>query len=142
MGLSSQAIPIVSPGESQQVGSYLKTRVYCVVIVPTMKETLSFSSDPCALCFDPGEARSSGRGRRVKEMQEGQVVLPSHPLGLPNQETRETQVQLLGQEGPLEEEMEVHSSIFAWKIPQTEEPSGLQSMGSQRAGHDLATEQQ
>ena len=75
-------------------------------------------------------------------MQEGQVVLPSHPLGLPNQETRETQVQLLGQEGPLAEDMEVHSSIFAWKFPQTEEPSGLQSMGSQRAGHDLGTEQQ
>ena len=78
----------------------------------------------------------------MKEMQEGQVVLPSHVLGLPIQEMRETRVQLLGQEGLLEEEMEVHSSIFAWKIPQTEEPSGLQSMGSQRVGHNLVTEQQ
>ena len=43
------------------------------------------------------------------------------------QETQET----LGQEDPLEEEMATHSSIRAWKIPQTEEPGGLQSMGSQ-----------
>ena len=41
----------------------------------------------------------------------------------------------------LEEEMATHSSILAWEIPWTEEPGGLQSMGSQRVGHDLATEQ-
>ena len=45
-------------------------------------------------------------------------------------------VQSLGQEDPLEEEMATHSSIFAWKIPWTEEPSMLQSMGSQAVGHD------
>ena len=44
-----------------------------------------------------------------------------------------------GWEDPLEEEMATHSSILAWKIPWTEEPCGLQSMGSQRAGHDCAT---
>ena len=49
---------------------------------------------------------------------------------------RETQVQSLGQEDPLEEEMATHSSILAWKIPWTEEPGRLQSMGSQRVGHD------
>ena len=38
--------------------------------------------------------------------------------------------------------MATHSSILAWKIPQTEEPGGLQSMGLQRVGHDLATKQQ
>ena len=43
-----------------------------------------------------------------------------------------TQVQCLGQEDPLEEEMSTHSSILAWEIPWTEEPGGLQSMGSQR----------
>ena len=43
---------------------------------------------------------------------------------------QETQVQFLGQEDPLEEEMAIHSSILAWKIPWTEEPGGLQSMGS------------
>ena len=45
---------------------------------------------------------------------------------------QETQVQSLGQEDPLEEEMATHSSILAWRIPGTEEPGGLQSMGSQR----------
>ena len=54
----------------------------------------------------------------------------------------ETWVQYLGWEDPLEEGMETHSSILAWRIPLTEEPLGLQSVGSQRAGHDLATEQQ
>ena len=46
------------------------------------------------------------------------------------------QVWSLGQEDPLEKGMETHSSILAWTIPGTEEPGGLQSMGSQRAGHE------
>ena len=45
---------------------------------------------------------------------------------------RETQVRSLGQKDPLEKEMATHSSIYAWKIPWTEEPGRLQSMGSQR----------
>ena len=49
---------------------------------------------------------------------------------------RETQVQSLGREGPLEKEMVTHSSILAWRIPWTEEPGRLQSMGSQRVGHN------
>ena len=48
----------------------------------------------------------------------------------------ETRVQSLGREDLLEKEMATHSSILAWKIPWTEEPSRLQSMGSQRVGHD------
>ena len=52
---------------------------------------------------------------------------------------RETWVGSLGQEDPLEKEMATHSSILAWRIPWTEEPGGLQSMGSQRVGHDWAT---
>ena len=44
-----------------------------------------------------------------------------------------------GQEDPQEEGMATQSSIFAWEIPQTEEPGGLQSMGLQRVGHNLAT---
>ena len=48
----------------------------------------------------------------------------------------ETWVQSLGWEDPLENEMAAHSSILAWRIPWTEEPGGLQSMGSQRVGHD------
>ena len=49
---------------------------------------------------------------------------------------QETRVRSLGQEDPLEKEMATHSSILAWKVPWTEEPGGLQSMGSQIAGHD------
>ena len=52
---------------------------------------------------------------------------------------QETWVQSLGQEYPLEKEMATHSSILAWKIPWTEEPGRLQSMGLQRVGHDWAT---
>ena len=52
---------------------------------------------------------------------------------------QETQVQFLGWEDPLEKEMVIHSSIIAWKIPWTEEPGGLQSMGVARVRHDLAT---
>ena len=48
----------------------------------------------------------------------------------------ETQVRSLGREDPLEKEMATHSSTLAWKIPWTEEPGRLQSMGSQRVGHD------
>ena len=49
---------------------------------------------------------------------------------------QETRVRSLGQEDPLEKEVAVHSSTLAWKIPWMEEPGGLQSMGSQRVGHD------
>ena len=52
---------------------------------------------------------------------------------------RETQVRSLGQEDPLEKEMATHSSTLAWRIPWTEEPGRLQSMGSRRVGHDWAT---
>ena len=55
---------------------------------------------------------------------------------------QEIWVRSLGWEDPLEEEMATHSSILSWKIPWTEESGGLQSMGSQRVGHDLATKQQ
>ena len=48
----------------------------------------------------------------------------------------ETWVRSLGREDPLEKEMATHSSILAWRIPWTEEPGGLQSMESQRVGHD------
>ena len=51
---------------------------------------------------------------------------------------QETQIRFLGQEDPLEKGMATPSSILDWKIPWTEKPGGLQSMGS-RVGHDLAT---
>ena len=52
------------------------------------------------------------------------------------QETQETWVRFLNQEDPLEEVMATYSSILAWRIPWTEEPGGLQSMGLQRVRHD------
>ena len=55
---------------------------------------------------------------------------------------QETRFQSLGWEDPLEKEVATRSSILAWKIPWTEKPGGLQSMGLQRVGHDLATKEQ
>ena len=52
------------------------------------------------------------------------------------QETQETRVRSLSQEDPLEKGMATHPSILAWRIPWTEEPEGLQSMGLQRVGLD------
>ena len=63
----------------------------------------------------------------------GGVVVKNLPA---MQKTQEKQVQSLGQEDSLEEGMATHSSILAWIIPWTEEPGGLQSLGSQRVGHD------
>ena len=66
------------------------------------------------------------------------------PIGsvITHRPMQETWIWSLCQEDPLEKEMATYSSILAWKIPWAEEPGGLQSMGSQRAGHDLAAEQQ
>ena len=52
------------------------------------------------------------------------------------QELQEIQFRSLGREDSLEKGMATHSSVLAWRIPWTKEPSGLQSMGSQRVGHD------
>ena len=52
---------------------------------------------------------------------------------------QETQVQSLGWEDPLEKGMATHSRILAWRIPWIEEPGKMQSMGTQRVGHDRAT---
>ena len=49
---------------------------------------------------------------------------------------QESGVRSLGQEDPLDKEMATHSSLLVWRIPWSEEPGGLQSMGSQRVGHD------
>ena len=62
----------------------------------------------------------------------GSVVKHPHAM----QEPQEMQVQCLHQEDPLEEGMPTHSSILAWRIPRTEEPGQLQSIGSQRVGHN------
>ena len=77
-----------------------------------------------------------GRFLRVKHIPT--LSLVSHTVKrLPTM--RETQVQFLGREDPLEKEMATHYSILAWKIPWTEDPGRLQSMGSQRVRHDWVT---
>ena len=70
-------------------------------------------------------------------------MVPQLPLTSPVAQTvkslpavQETQVLSLGQEDPLEKEIATHSNTLAWKIPWVEEPGRLQSMGSQRAGHN------
>ena len=78
------------------------------------------------------------------------TISQHHSMGIPGvsavknppamQKTQETKLWSLGQEDPLEEEMATHSSIFAWGIPWTEEPGGLQSTESQRFRHDWATD--
>ena len=55
---------------------------------------------------------------------------------------QETQIQTLGWEDLLEKGMATHSSILAWQIPWTEEPGELQSIASQKSGHDFLTKQQ
>ena len=65
--------------------------------------------------------------RRCKNVAQSVKNLPA---------VQETQVQSLGWKDPLEKEMATHSSILAWKITWTEEPGGLQFMGSQRVKHD------
>ena len=52
---------------------------------------------------------------------------------------QETWVRFMGWKDPLEEGIAVHSSILAWRIPRTEKPGGVKSVGSHRAGHDRAT---
>ena len=58
------------------------------------------------------------------------------------QELQETWVGSLGREDPLEKDLATCASILAWRIPWREEPDGLQSIGTQRVRHDLATKQQ
>ena len=64
-------------------------------------------------------------------------VMPVWRIHLPTQEMQEMQVRSLGQEDPLVKEMATHSSILAWKVPWTDEPGGLQSVGSKAkvSGH-------
>ena len=70
-------------------------------------------------------------------METGASLVAQSVKNLPA--VQETWVRSPGREDPLEKEMVTHSSILAWKISGTKEPGGLQSMGSQRVGHDWAT---
>ena len=93
---------------------------------------------PYAYMLDPGTVLLKKTAKHVF-----QHTLPVTFLGaqmikaLP--EMRETRVRSLGRKDPLEKEMATHSNIFVWRIPWTEEPGVLQSMGSQRFGHNWVT---
>ena len=84
------------------------------------------------------KARSEGRmsHRRIWDfpIKERASLVAQRLKRLP--EMWETWVLSLGREDPLEKELTTHSSILAWRIPWTEEPGGLQSMGLQRVRHD------
>ena len=82
----------------------------------------------------PGSGRSPGEGNG-NPLQYSWASLLARLVKTPPA-MQEAWAQALGQEDPLEEEMATHSSILAWRIPWTEEPGGLQSLGSQRLGQD------
>ena len=87
--------------------------------------------DPSSI---PGSGRSLGEGTGYP-LQNSWASLVAQMLKNPPA-MREIWVRSLGQEDPLGKEMATHSSTLAWKIPRMEEPGRLQSMGSQRVGHD------
>ena len=74
-----------------------------------------------------------------RDMERASLVAQQSRIYLPMQETQKTPVRSLGLEDPLEKEMATHSNILAWRIPGTEEPVGLQSMGLQRVRHNSMT---
>ena len=85
----------------------------------------------------PGLGRPPGEGIGYPLQYSWASLLAQEVKNLPA--VWETWVRSLGQEDPLDEGMATHSSTLAWRIPGTGEPGGLQSMGSQRVGHDWAT---
>ena len=86
-----------------------------------------------------GQKQTNKQGTTEKELFRKVLSKLGSPCGsvVKNPpEMQETQVRSLDREDPLEKGTAAHSSILAWGIPWTEEPGGLQSMGSQRVGHD------
>ena len=88
-------------------------------------------------CHPPGALPNQGIKPGSPALQEDSLLISLVAQMVKSMPAmRETWVQSLGQEDPLEEGIPTHSSILAWRIPWTEEPSRLQSMGLQRVGHD------
>ena len=85
----------------------------------------------------PGSGRSPGEGTGYPFQYSWASLVAQMVMNPPTMQ--KTWVRSLGWEDPLKEGMETHSSILAWRIPWTEEPDGLQTMGSQRVGHDWVT---
>ena len=95
------------------------------------KESTCNAGDPGSI---PGTGRSSGEGTDSLLHYAWASLVAQMVKNLPTM--RETWVQSLSWEDPLKKGMATHSSILAWRIPWTDEPGRLQSMGSQRVGHD------
>ena len=98
------------------------------------KESACNAGDPCLI---PGLGRSPGEGIGYSLQYSWASLVIQSVKNLPAM--WETWVRSLSWEDPLEEDMATDSSILAWRIPWTEEPGMLQSMGSQRVSHDWAT---
>ena len=97
----------------------------------TSKQSTFNTGDPASI---PGVGRSPGEGIGYPLQGSWASLMAQMVNNLPAMQ--ETWVRSLGWEYPLEEGMATHSIILAWRIPWTEEPGGLQSVGSQRVGHD------
>ena len=95
------------------------------------EESVCNAGDPSSI---PRSGRSSGEGIGYPFHYFGASLVAQMIKNPPAMQ--ETWVQSLGWENPLEKEMAIHSSTLAWKTPWTEEPGRLQSVGSQRVGHD------
>ena len=93
-----------------------------------VKESTCNAGDPSSI---PGSGRSTGEGKGYPFQYSWASLVAQLVKNLPA--TEETQVQFLGQEDPNEKEMATYSSILAWRIPGTEEPGRLQSMGLQQS---------
>ena len=91
-------------------------------------------------CAVVGQLRDLGNGYLLNS--EKYLGFPSASVVKNPPTIQEMQVGSLGGEDPLKKEMATHTSILAWKIPWTEKPGGLQSMGLQRVGYNLVTKQQ
>ena len=108
---------------------------YKALIIPAEKSCLEPTRKP----IDPSTQNNLvlNKGGTSNQWSKNEQVNKRWVKNLPAKQ--ETQVQSLGWEDPLEEKMAIHSSSLDWRIPWAEEPGGLQSMGSQRVRHSLAT---
>ena len=105
-------------------------------------ETVSGLSGGCPAGVSQDEHAGGQEGRQLRQAQQllsnmqSSHALTGSSVGKEPTFNAGDQVRSLGREGPLEEEMATRSTILDWRIPRTEKPDGLQSMGSQRVGHN------
>ena len=140
MGFSRQenwsGVPRLSPHKMSRIGKSIETEM------ATHSSTLAWKIPQME---EPDRLQSMGSQRIRQDWATSLTLIETEGASLVSQTVKnlpamqETQVQSLGQEDPPEKEMANHSSILAWRIPRTEKPGGLQSMGSQRVRHDWAT---